>query len=176
MTPPQVEAAELTRNADLIALALAALAVGAVAAGKLITAIRGPTLARDVPLAEWKPGDPLPEASKATIDPAKFERYSMDPGNANNNGKWRAFQELGYALDEPAQRSSSAADVMRQLREWLPRGPAQAGKTSSFGPRYEVRVPIIGPNGKTGTLVVQWQVDQGASAPRIITNWLEVHR
>ncbi|HYU84497.1 MAG TPA: DUF4157 domain-containing protein, partial [Kribbellaceae bacterium] len=40
VTPGQVEAAELTRTADLVALALAALAVGEVAATKAIGAIR----------------------------------------------------------------------------------------------------------------------------------------
>jgi hypothetical protein len=72
VAPQQVETAELIRNADRIAFALAALAVGAAAAAKLIGAIRGPAVQPDVPLAEWKPGDPLPEASKATIDSAKF--------------------------------------------------------------------------------------------------------
>jgi hypothetical protein len=39
----------------------------------------------------------------------------------------------------------------------------------------EVKVQIVGPNGKHGTLVTQWQIDNGASNPRLITNWLETH-
>jgi hypothetical protein len=100
----------------------------------------------------------------------------MNPSNAGNAGKWQAIQEVGYALHEPGERSAAAADVMGQLRQQLPTSSAQAGKASTFGPRYQVRVPITGPNGKTGTLVTQWQVDQGATAPRLIANWLEVHR
>lgn len=49
------------------------------------------------------------------------------------------------------------------------------GRTSLFGPRFEVKVVIVGPNGKNGTLQTVWQYDQGSDTPRLVTNWLEVH-
>ena len=36
-------------------------------------------------IENWKPGDPLPNADTAQINPAKFEKYSLDP---ENPAKW----------------------------------------------------------------------------------------
>ena len=60
--------------------------------------------------------------------------------------------------------------------EQLDRLPATEGKQSVFGRRFEVEIPITGPNGRPGTLFTAWQVDSGSAAPRMITNWLKVHR
>jgi hypothetical protein len=127
-------------------------------------------------LDQWQPGDPLPNNSEAEIDPSKFENYSMDPTNPNNGGKWQAFEELGYDVHNPTGRQAGAQNVMSQLRDTLDDTPATLGKTSTHGQRFEVRVQIQGPNGKNGTLVTVWQYDNGSSSPRLITNWLEVHR
>jgi hypothetical protein len=60
-------------------------------------------------------------------------------------------------------------------RSSSPPRPATAGKASDYGQRFEVRIPITGPKGN-GTLVTVWQIDKGSDAPRLITNWLEVHK
>jgi hypothetical protein len=118
----------------------------------------------------------LPNAEQAQIDPAKFEKYSMDPKNSGNGGKWQAFRDVGYDVESDTGRASGAENVMSQLRQNLLKDPATQGKVSSYGPRFEVRLEIKGPNGKTGTLVTVWQFDAGTSVPRMVTNWLEVHR
>lgn len=123
----------------------------------------------------WTPGAPLPNAAKAVVDPAKFTSYSMDPNNKNNSGKSAAFKAIGFDVDDEAKRAAAASEVMNQLKAALPGTPATAGKASEHGQRFEVRVPIRGPNG-AGTLVTAWQIDKGADAPRLITNWLEVHK
>jgi hypothetical protein len=97
----------------------------------------------------------------------------MDPNNINAGGKYEAFQQIGYDVSTEAGRHASAADVMEQLRAQLENTPATMGKDTGFGQRYEVRVLIRGPSGE-GTLVTVWQVEGGI--PRLITNWLEVHR
>ncbi|NJO60862.1 MAG: hypothetical protein HC836_22175 [Richelia sp. RM2_1_2] len=125
---------------------------------------------------EWQPGDPLPKAQQAQIEPAKFERYSMDPNNTKNNGKWKAFEEVGYDVHNDTNRKSGAQDVINQLRQSLVDTPATSGKSTPHGPRFEVRGTLQGPNGKSGTLVSVWQIDAGTDTPRLITNWLEVHR
>jgi uncharacterized protein YukE len=126
---------------------------------------------------------PLKNVDEAQIDPAKFEKYSMDPDNPNNRtkkddpntGKWVAFRDLGYDVSTPEARTASAQDVMDQVRDELPDLPAQPTKVTPFGSRYEVDVPIKGPNGKEGTLVTVWQYDNGSTAPRLVTNFLKVH-
>jgi hypothetical protein len=127
-------------------------------------------------LSRWKSGDPLPQADKAEINQSKFERYSMDPANENNNGKWKAFESLGFNVRSESGRKVAAQDVVAQLREKLPNSSATEGKTSPYGLRFVVRSELRGPNGKEGTLVSVWQVERGSKTPRIITNWLEVYK
>lgn len=126
---------------------------------------------------------PLKNVDQAQIDPAKFEKYSMDPDNPNNRtkkddpntGKWVAFKDIGYDVSTPEGRTASAQDVMDQVRDELPNLPAKSTKVTPFGSRYEVDVPIKGPNGKEGTLVTVWQYDNGSTVPRLVTNFLKVH-
>jgi hypothetical protein len=46
-------------------------------------------------MPDWKPGNPLPEAQNAQIDPKKFDEYSMNPDNPQNRDKWKAFEQIG---------------------------------------------------------------------------------
>jgi hypothetical protein len=127
-------------------------------------------------LDDWSPGKPLPEAPAAAIDEDKFLRYSMDPGNPNNQGKWKAWSQLGYDVDGLASRTAASDDVIRQVREQLGGVPAREGKMTDFGRRFEVDIPITGPNGRSGTLLTVWQFDKGSTTPRMITNLLKVHQ
>jgi hypothetical protein len=127
-------------------------------------------------LDKWSPGKPLPEAPAAVIDEDKFLRYSMDPGNPNNQGKWKAWSQLGYDVDGLASRTAASDDVIRQVREQLGHVAAREGKTTDFGRRFEVDIPITGPNGRSGTLFTVWQFDKGSTTPRMITNLLKVHQ
>jgi hypothetical protein len=122
----------------------------------------------------WQAGDPLPNAHSVEIATEKFERYSMDPSNLGNEGKWKAFEALGYDVQTDAGRASGAEDVISQLNSQLASAPANADRDTAFGPRFHVETMVTGPNGKSARLVTIWQIDQGASAPRMITNWLEV--
>ncbi len=123
--------------------------------------------------APWKKGEPLPRSSKAVIDRAKFEKYSMDPNNKGNGGKAIAFKKIGYDVETEAGRHVGTTNVVDQLESQLATTPAKKGKSTGFGDRFEVRVHIKGPSGE-GTLVTVWQIEGGD--PRLITNWLEVHQ
>jgi hypothetical protein len=120
----------------------------------------------------WSESDPLPNSNGAIIDGAKFAKYSMAPNNKGNGGKAIAFRKIGYDIDTEAGRQAGASDVVDQLRSQLETTPATKGKSTGFGQRFEVRVQIKGPSGE-GTLVTVWQIEGGA--PRLITNWLEIH-
>jgi hypothetical protein len=123
--------------------------------------------------SHWKEGDPLPNSDNAIIDKAKFEKYSMDPTNKGNGGKAGAFKQIGYDVETEAGRRAGANDVATQLRDQLKSTAAVKGKETGFGQRFEVRVRIKGPSGE-GALVTVWQLERGE--PRMITNWLEVHK
>jgi hypothetical protein len=119
-------------------------------------------------------GGPLPNGGRARIDVRKFVEYSMHPG-ADNQRKAEAFRAIGYDVDTDEGRRAGAADVVAQLRSHLALQPARVGHPSPYGAKYEVDVPIRGPNGKEGKLVTVWLVESDDGMPRLITNWLEVH-
>jgi hypothetical protein len=123
--------------------------------------------------SHWKESDPLPHSDNAIIDKAKFEKYSMDPSNKGNGGKASAFKQIGYDIETEAGRQAGASDVVTQLKNQLKSTAAIKGKETGFGQRFEVRVQVKGPSGQ-GTLVTVWQLERGE--PRLITNWLEVHK
>lgn len=123
---------------------------------------------------EWSPGEPLPMAQSAEVDIRKFVEYSMNPDNLANQGKWIAFAALGYEVQNVKGRTSAAHDIINQLRQGLTETRAIPDKTSIYGLRFQVRLRIQGLNTRQGTLVTNWQIDNGKNVPRLITNWLEV--
>lgn len=125
---------------------------------------------------QWKPNQPLPNADKAEIDRHKFEQYSLNPDNLNNQGKFIAFMTIGYDVNSPQGRYLAAEDIIKQLRAKLPNLPAVQEKTNIYGLRFEVQVKIQGFNGQEGTLITKWQIDRGQTIPRLITNWLKIYQ
>jgi len=119
---------------------------------------------------------PLPNYTLAIIDPAKFTEYSMNPHHPENQGKAAGFKQLGYDVDTYEGRIFAMQHVVVQLRAKLKDSPAIISRKTFYGPRYEARTEIIGPNGRTGTLVTLWQYDIGTLVPRLLTNWLEIHQ
>jgi filamentous hemagglutinin len=79
-------------------------------------------------------------------------------------------------VDDLTNRAAASEDVIRQVRDQLDRLPAREGKSTDFGRRFEVEIPITGPNGRSGTLFTVWQFDKGSTTPRMITNLLKVHQ
>ncbi|MBW4440045.1 MAG: hypothetical protein KME10_02160 [Plectolyngbya sp. WJT66-NPBG17] len=122
----------------------------------------------------WKPGDPLPNAENAEIDSRKFSEYSMNPTNSNNDGKWMAFEAMGYDVNNVESRELAAQEIILYLRQAILEASATPGKLKSFGPRFTVSIPFKGINGRQGLLVSVWQIDQNKDVPRLATNWLKV--
>jgi hypothetical protein len=99
----------------------------------------------------------------------------VDPNNPNNQGKWKAFEDLGYNIQTLEGRSEGAQDIIAQVEDQLLQSPATFDSVTSFGIRYQVKIQITGPNGRKGTLITKWQYDMNSDVPRLITNWLQVH-
>ncbi|GEM_PF-1478726 len=127
-------------------------------------------------LENWQQGDALPQWKNAEIDPRKFEQYSLNPNNPANQGKWKAFIQLGYDINTRESRQNATQNIITQLKNQLEKTPAIPQDETAYGLKFEVRVIIIGLNGKQGNLFTGWQIDKGKNIPRLITNWLEVYR
>jgi hypothetical protein len=124
----------------------------------------------------WKPGDPLPNAENAEVDLRKFSDYSMNPDNAQNQGKWMAFKAIGYDVRTAESREAAAQILVDQLRQTILEAPTNPGKLNLYGLRFNVSITIQGSNGRQGLLKTMWQIDHGKETPRLITNWLEVYQ
>ncbi|MBW4618961.1 MAG: hypothetical protein KME17_06340 [Cyanosarcina radialis HA8281-LM2] len=122
---------------------------------------------------EWEGGQTLPNVEEAEIDVRKFEQYSLNPENPNNQGKWMAFAAIGYEVNSPQGRQIATEDIIEQLRTKLPHLLATQEEPSIYGLRFEVQVTIRGLNGKEGNLITKWQIDRGKTKPRLISNWLK---
>lgn len=124
---------------------------------------------------DWKEGEPLPNGEQAEIDHRKFIDYSMKPENPANQGKWMGFAIMGYPVETKSGREIATQDVIQQIRQALPYTPAYSSTVNLYGMRLKVTITIKGFNGKQGSLLTIWQIDQGKNIPRLITNWVEVH-
>lgn len=122
----------------------------------------------------WQSGNPLPMAKFAEIDPRKFTEYSMNPLNPNNQGKWQAFQALGYPIDSLQDRQATTQLIITQIRSRLEQIPATLDEPSPYGIRFTVIIPVMGLNERQGKLITKWQIDNNRTIPRLITNWLQV--
>jgi hypothetical protein len=115
----------------------------------------------------------------AEIDERKFSEYSLNPGHPDNRGKAGGWRALGYDVDSPQERRDAAQDLRGViLSELLACGKVEATRDTPRGLSHRVLNGITGPNGKVGTLVTCWRIEEGTgiSVPRLITTWVQPHR
>jgi hypothetical protein len=94
--------------------------------------------------------------------------YSLDPQNINNRGKAEAYRRaLGYTKE-------NAASLVAQVHSFVTSGnnPFSVSQ-AEYGTKYRFRVPVTGPNGKTKPVIPVYQIDNGDTIPRLITNYVE---
>ena len=105
----------------------------------------------------------LPNHDRAVILQDKLEAYVLDPTHPDGKHKAIVFKSaLGF--------EQSQWDVLRDaIMAELPYHEAIVGRTDKFGQRYNVTMPITGPNGRTLDVLTAWIVDTGAHHPRFVT-------
>ena len=115
---------------------------------------------------------PLPNCAHAIIEDSKLVHYALNPHSERGQHKARVFaQALGFNL-------SNWERLKQAIIEALPARPATVTSETAFGKKYEVVVPITGPNGRTVDVLTVWQFDrlpnsgQYADAPRLVTLYL----
>ena len=115
---------------------------------------------------------PLPNCEHAIIEDSKLVRYALNPHSERGQHKARVFEQaVGFNL--------SNWELLKQaIVDELPTRPATVTSETAFGKKYEVIVPITGPNGRTVDVLTVWQFDrlpisgQYADAPRLVTLYL----
>ena len=110
----------------------------------------------------------MPNAKEAVTPREKFINYSLNPDNPNAKGKAEAYEKgLGYTRE-------NADGLISQVHEYVTSGnkPYEVSQ-SAYGTKYKFRIPVTGQNGKTKNVIAVYQIDNGQSIPRMVTNYLE---
>lgn len=109
------------------------------------------------------PESPLHNVGKAAFVPDKLTRYSLDPAHPSGGPKATAFRKmLGI-------RKEHADLVEKQVMGWLSHLPAVPGKADKHGERFNVYVPVTGPNGRTVDVMTAWIYERNVKNGRIIS-------
>lgn len=103
----------------------------------------------------------LPKADEAVIDNRKFTEYALNPEKDPNKAK--AFElALGYNL-------SNWKELKERILEGLKTCEATNKGNNGYGVKYEVIIPIKGPNGKTAKVLTGWMDDSKTGEMRLTT-------
>ena len=100
----------------------------------------------------------------------KLERYCLDPqhvsrpyGKSSGKDKARVFKAaLGF-------EQADWELLKERILEALPYFEATLRNEDEYGKRYNVELPITGPNGKTVTVLTAWIFRPGTDYPFFVT-------
>ena len=112
----------------------------------------------------------LPNHQNAVISREKLELYCLDPGHvslvlgkSSGKDKARVFQAaLGFGKAD--------WELLRnRILDELPYHEALIGHEDEHGKRYNVNVPITGPNGRTVIVLTAWIMRPNTNYPFFVT-------
>jgi hypothetical protein len=104
----------------------------------------------------------LPHAESAVVEQEKICGYLLNAKHQYGASKAKFFAEFGFTLE-------SWEVLAEALREHGQRHEVSKEKETGFGSRYEVDGELTAPDGRRPRVRTVWQVDQGETAPRLIT-------
>jgi Phage minor capsid protein 2. len=111
---------------------------------------------------------PLSNYEQADIPEKKITKYALNK-NHRGTGKDKAVafeQALGYNL-------SNYEDLIEAIKANLPQSNAVVKGQDSYGTRYEVKMTLTGPNGKSAPVTTGWIIDKGSNKPRLVTVFVD---
>lgn len=91
-------------------------------------------------------------AKNTEIPDSKLTNYALDPTHPKGKDKARVFQSaLGY-------NQSNYKDLIDNIHRNLPRSAAYFKGSTAYGDKYEVVMPLIGPNGNIADVLTAWMM------------------
>ena len=103
----------------------------------------------------------LPNGDRAEVALEKVRDYLLSSQHPIGRFKARFFRGLGYGPEDWARL---AEDLRRVARE----GDAQRLE-SPFGDKFSIVASVVGPSGRSASLISIWIVDSERSIPRFVT-------
>jgi hypothetical protein len=104
----------------------------------------------------------IPNADSAIIDPQKIAGYVLNAEHRRGGSKASLLLAFGY---DPVNWQRLADDLRRDHLS----DDVDLTRETTYGMRYEIRAAIQTPSGRQVFLRSIWQIDLGATAPRLIT-------
>lgn len=107
----------------------------------------------------------LPRYWEAVIPREKFLEYALNP--QKDQDKAKAFKSaLGYTTE-------NADDLIQQIYDKLPEYEVKEKTDKGWGKRYEVRMELTGPNGKTAKVITAWIDDKNTGQMRLTSAYID---
>lgn len=118
-----------------------------------------------------EPDKSLANVAAARFDQRKLTSYALDKSHPAGGPKARRFEQLLGIKKE------HAGLLEKQVMAWLEHAPAVRKMADKNGERFNVHVPVTGPNGKTVDVMTAWIYDRKGNTistkPRLINCFID---
>lgn len=104
----------------------------------------------------------IPNKDRAIIEQSKITEYLLNTEHKRGGSKAKMLLQFGYSLENWQQLESD-------IREFHLTDDVDTIKETAYGVRYEVRAALLTPSNRQLFVRTVWQIDIGASRPRLIT-------
>lgn len=104
----------------------------------------------------------IPNAERAIITQEKITLYLLNVEHKRGGSKAVLLTSFGYTADDWSRLADN-------LRSYHLTADITLVRETAYGTRYEIRVPLITPDGRSLTVRSIWQIDVGTDMPRFIT-------
>jgi hypothetical protein len=104
----------------------------------------------------------IPNADRATIDPAKLRDYLLSTTHPIGRFKARFFTALGFAPDR-WEELAEALRLQHLTQDGEPAVPTAQGR------KYTIRAILNGPTAQSAFVVSVWFIPAGGDVPRFVT-------
>lgn len=104
----------------------------------------------------------IPNADRATIEPAKLRDYLLSGTHPIGRFKARFFVALGFSADR-------WGELAEALRIQHLTHDAEPGQATVHGQKFTIRAILNGPAGRSATVVSVWFIPTRSDVPRFVT-------
>jgi len=104
----------------------------------------------------------LPGIDVAIVGDAKLTDDLLNPTHPRGAAKARFLAGFGFALERLDEARQA---FLRHARQ----NEMSASQLNRFGTIFEIEGPLPSPDGRNPRVRLVWMIDQGQSAPRLIT-------